>query len=175
GIMFPTAVGAVVLFIGFIFNLLLGFLSGIPVMGSIMDLMLNFGNLILSILGFIFFFFLFAWAGYITAKKYRCDVVEAGAAGAFSYAILALVSLLLDTITGVLQITGLLPTTTIGISGSAYEDIVVVLMGGGFEGAVGVALVLCCGLGTIPIGMFFNFVAGSIGGMLGSAGTAKTE
>lgn len=174
GALLPTAIGFVVIFIGFFIDLVLGFLSYIEIVGTVLDFMIGWGNFILSIIGFIFFLLLFAWAGYRTARKYRGELVEAGIASAISYAVLALVSLFFDVIHAILQITGLLPSTVVGgISGGGYEDIAIAFLGGSFEGTTAVVIVLCCGFGRIPIGMLMNFFVGSVGGMLGSSGRKK--
>ncbi|GEM_PF-1993793 len=173
GITLPVMVGLAVIIIGFFITLLLALLSDQPTIQTVLELLRNFGNTILSILSHIFFLALFVWAGYRTAKKYRGDVVEAGIAGALSYAVLALINLFFDLLNAVLQITGMLSVAPAGgISGSAYEDVVVYLLGDTFSGPAGIAALLCCGFGRIPIGMLANFIVGAVGGLIGGSSKA---
>ena len=174
GLLLPTAIGLVAIFLGFMINLVLGFLSGVEIVKPILDFMLEWGNLIISILGFFFFMFLFAWTGYRTARKYKGTLTESGLASALSFAAMALVGLFFDIINAVLQLTEILPTALVGgISGGGYEDIAIALFGESFEGTTAVVIVLCCGFGRIPIGMLINFFIGSVGGMLGSPSNEK--
>jgi len=170
GVLLPTAIGFVVIFLGFMVNLMLGLLNYIPIIGTILDFMVGLGNLVLSVLGFIIFLFLYMWAGYRTARKYRGDLNEAGIAGALSYTLLAVINLMFDTINAILKIFGIVTATAIGgISGSAYEDFAIALLGGSIVGTTGIIAVLCCGIARIPIGILLNYFVGSIGGMLGSS------
>jgi hypothetical protein len=173
GMTLPVTIGLVVIVGGFFITLLLGLLSDQPTIQTVLEILRNFGNIVLSVLSHIFFLVLFVWAGYRTARRYRGDVVEAGIAGALSYAVLALINLFFDLLNAVLQITGILGVAPIGgISGSAYEDVVISLLGNTFSGPAGIAALLCCGFGRIPIGMLANFLVGSIGGLIGSPSKA---
>jgi hypothetical protein len=169
GVLLPTAVGFIVIVVGFLFGLLLGFLSFIDIVRTVLDFMISWGNLILSLVGFVLFFLLFFWAGYRTARKYRGELVEAGVAGALSYAILAVVSVFFDMVNGFLQMLELMDTSAVGgISLNAYEDVAIAIFGDTFAGATEIIAVLCCGFAAIPIGAVLNFLVGSVGGMLGS-------
>ncbi len=174
GIMIPTAIGFVVIFLGFMLNLILGLLNYIPIIGTILDFMVGLGNLVISIMGFAVFMFLYLWAGYMTARKYRGDLNEAGIAGALSYTILAIINLMFDIINAILKIFGIVTATAIGgISGSAYEDFAIALLGSSIVGTTGIVAVLCCGIARIPIGVLLNFFVGSVGGMLGASPAQK--
>ncbi len=174
GLLLPTAIGLVIIFLGFMINLVLGLLSGIEIVEAFLDFMLQWGNLVISIIGFFLFMFLFAWTGYRTARKYRGKLSEAGLASALSYAIMAFVGLFFDIVNGIFQMIGILPTALVGgISGGGYEDIAIAIFGESLEGTAAVAVVLCCGFGRIPIGMLINFFVGSVGGMFGSPSREK--
>ena len=169
GLILPTTIGAIVIFIGFLLNILLSLLSYMPIVGEMMALMGGIGGIILSILGYLFFLLLFVWVGYRASRKYHADVTTAGISAAFSYAILGVLNLMLTLILTLLNVVGIIGYTALspGVGGE-QGDIAVALLGGATAGITGILANLCCALGLIPFGALVNFVVGSIGGIIGA-------
>ena len=114
---------------------------------------------------YLVFLVLFLFAGYRAVKVHGLDAVGAGATAAFTYFVVAVSHLMLNSLLSVLVLSGLIPG---GAGFASAESVISSALFGGTTGAFGLGVQLFCGAGIILIGALFNFVIGGAAGLYAS-------
>lgn len=169
GMMIPTAIGIVVVGLGFLFLFVLSLLSEyVSEVNQFIDMIAGTVSLIFSLFMYLFFMLLFLWTGYRTAHKYHATPIEAGITSAVSYITIAIVNLGLTFILAVLNALGFVNYTAISTKvGGELNDIGLALIGVDAGAIVGIIAGLCCAVMLIVVSGLINFVIGAIGGVIG--------
>ena len=104
---------------------------------------------------------LFLWTGYRAAKSFSFDAVGAGGVSAFSYFVIGIVELVLQTILAAIIVTKPMGVGTFGSPQMALAS----SLFGGIVGMKGLALSAVCGIGILILGAMINFVLGGFGAL----------
>ncbi len=122
---------------------------------------LELASSIYSVVEIPLFLILFFWCGMRAAKAFGFDAVGAAGVTAFSYAVIAVVQLILDILLSVVVVSKGIPTPGFG---SAEATLAASLFSGA-SGLSGIGLSAICGVGVIIIGSMINFVVGGAGAL----------
>lgn len=119
-------------------------------------------NTAFSLLLYPIFFLLYFWSGVRATKNYGFDILGAGYVAAFSYFIVTLVGLVINTLLSLIVLTKPIGNFAFGSVETAFSSIL--FSGISDFGGVGVSAV--CGVGIALVGALINFVIGGTGGWL---------
>ncbi len=107
------------------------------------------------------FLILFFWSGMRAAKAFSFDAVGAASVTAFSYAIIAVIQLVLDILLSIIVVSKGIATPGFG----SAEAALAASLFSGASGLSGIGLSAVCGVGVIVIGALINFVIGGAGAL----------
>jgi hypothetical protein len=118
--------------------------------------------MVFSFLLYPVFFLLYLWSGMRAAKNYGFDIVGAGAVAAFSSFIVTFISIIINSLLGLIVLTKPIDNLAFGSFETAFSSILF----SGISDFGGIGISTLCGIGIAFVGALINFVIGGIGGWL---------
>ncbi|MFH1521086.1 MAG: hypothetical protein ABID61_05565 [Candidatus Micrarchaeota archaeon] len=153
----------VIIGIGIVLTILSTILKVLPaVVPDDLDSTISFISMVFSLLLYPIFFLLYFWSGVRASKNYGFDLVGAGYVAAFSYFIVTIISIIVNTLLGLIVLAKPIGNFAFGSIETVFSSILFSEVSD--FGGVGISAL--CGVGIAIIGALMNFVIGGVGGWL---------
>ncbi|MFH1222307.1 MAG: hypothetical protein V1492_04435 [Candidatus Micrarchaeota archaeon] len=154
----PTAVGIVI----FILYEIVAFAAAFYLKGSLNNMLGMVVFIVLGILPYIMFFPVFIWTGFRAAKKYNAGLIEAGAAGTLTAALIAIAEYIIGILVLVITYVFFMGNASTSATATASTSLAVNSVLGLFLG-MGLAIGAATCFAKIIISGMLNFMVAAVG------------